>query len=45
MRIVTKDIKLYMIYAGNPAKKSEKDLIKTIDDLLKIKWWELDEKI
>ena len=36
-----------MIYAGNPAKKNpRKDLIKKIvDDLLKIKWWELDEKI
>ena len=43
--IVTKDIEPYMIYAGNPAKKiRERFNKKIIDDLLKIKWWELDEK-
>lgn len=43
--IVTKDIPPYEIWAGNPAKKI-KDRFDddTKEKLLRLKWWELDEK-
>ena len=43
--LVTKDVEPYAIYAGNPAKFIryifDRD---TIDKLLKLKWWDYDEK-
>jgi acetyltransferase-like isoleucine patch superfamily enzyme len=40
--VVTKDVGLYEIWAGNPAKLIKKRFTdKTIDDLLAIKWWNL----
>ena len=43
--IVTKDIPPYSIYAGNPAKLiRERFDKKTIDKLLKIEWWNFDDK-
>jgi len=45
--VVTKDVKPYEIVAGNPARFIKKRFDeKTIDQLLKIKWWNWDiEKI
>jgi acetyltransferase-like isoleucine patch superfamily enzyme len=45
--VVTKDIEPYAVVAGNPAKKIKSRFDKkTIEDLLKIKWWDWElEKI
>jgi acetyltransferase-like isoleucine patch superfamily enzyme len=45
--VVTKDIEPYTIVGGNPAKKIKNRFDnKTIEDLLKIKWWDWElEKI
>jgi acetyltransferase-like isoleucine patch superfamily enzyme len=44
--VVTKDVEPYSIVAGCPAKLVRKRFDKdTIDVLIKIKWWDLDESI
>lgn len=43
--MVTKDIPPYAILAGNPAKIIRYRFdSETIDELLKIKWWEWEDK-
>lgn len=43
--VVTKDIEPYAIVAGNPAKEIRKRFDqKTIDKLLKLKWWDWPEE-
>ena len=43
--VVTKDVEPYAIVAGNPANLIRKRFDqKTIDELLKIKWWNWDER-
>lgn len=43
--IVTKDVEPYAIVAGNPARLIRKRFDqRTIDELLKIKWWNWDER-
>ena len=44
--VVTKDVEPYAIVAGVPAKPIKKRFDdKTIERLLKIKWWELDDSV
>jgi virginiamycin A acetyltransferase len=44
--IVTKDVEPYTIVGGNPAKKIKKRFSESkIKELLKIKWWDLENEV
>lgn len=45
MSIVTRDIPVYTIFGGNPAKKIKDRFDDELKELLRFRWWDLEPQL